>query len=162
MSNIVTYFVTRTVKDLLPAGDFKSINKSTENLFRCGHVQNIESTAVDNILYFKSNRLPEMCKNRVYCVQLALQSSSHDIISTECGCPAGQGSTGSCKHIGTLSYVLADFFRFRTSPEYLTCTDTLQQWNRPCARKVEPIPVDQLGDRRCKLLPSKFEIKDLR
>ena len=96
MSNIVAYFVTRTVKDLLPAGDFKSVNKSAENLFRCGHVQNIESTAVDNILYFKSNCLPEMRKDRVYCVRLALQSSSYDIIGAECGCPAGQGSTGSC------------------------------------------------------------------
>ena len=47
MSNIVTYFVTRTVKDLLQAADFKFVNKSAENLFRCGHVQNIESTAVD-------------------------------------------------------------------------------------------------------------------
>ena len=92
-------------------------------------------------------------------MRLALQSSSCDIIGAECGCPAGQGSTGICKHIGALLYAFAEFFRFRTSPEYLTCTDTLQQWNHLRARKVEPIPVDQLGDRRCKLLPSKVRDK---
>ena len=84
-----------------------------------------------------------MCKDRVYCLRLALQSSICDIIGAECGCPAGQGSSGSCKNIGAFSYAFADFFRFRTSAEYLTCTDTLQQWSCACACKVEPIPVDQ-------------------
>lgn len=61
--------------------------------------------------------------------------------------------------VGALSYALADFIRFRTSPEYQTCTDMLQQWNRPRSRKVEPIPVDQLGVRRRELLPSKVRAK---
>lgn len=68
MSHIVAYFVTRTVKDSLPAGDFKSVNKSAENLFRCGHVQSILSVAVDDVFYIKSKCLPEMRKDRVYCV----------------------------------------------------------------------------------------------
>ncbi len=42
MSTIISYFVTRCLRDSLPAGDFKSISKSAENLFRCGHVQDIE------------------------------------------------------------------------------------------------------------------------
>lgn len=95
----------------------------------------------------------------MYCVQMALQSSSSDIISVECGCPAGCGPTGSCKHIGALLYALADYIRFRASPEYQTCTDTLQSWNRPRARKVEPIPVDQLGDHQRELLPSRVRAK---
>ena len=40
--NMITYFVTRTVTDGLPANDFKSINKSAKYLFDCGHVQNIQ------------------------------------------------------------------------------------------------------------------------
>lgn len=159
MSHIVAYFVTRTVKDSLPAGDFKSINKSAENLFRCGHVQNIQLASVTGILYIKSNCLPEMRRDRVYCVRMALRGSSCDIIAAECGCPAGRGPNGSCKHIGALSYALADFVRFKTSPEYQTCTDKLQVWNRPRARKVQPIPVDQLGDRRRELAPSKVRAK---
>ena len=59
MSHIVAYFVTRTVKDFLPAGDFKSVNKFAENLFRSGgHVQNIQSVPVNNNI--KSTCLPEM------------------------------------------------------------------------------------------------------
>ena len=38
-SNIVAYFVSRSVYDGLPACDFKGINKSAQYLFRCGHVQ---------------------------------------------------------------------------------------------------------------------------
>ena len=38
-SNIVAYFVSRSVYDGLPAGDFKTINKSAQYLFGCGHVQ---------------------------------------------------------------------------------------------------------------------------
>ena len=159
MSQIVAYFVTRTVKDSLPAGDFKSVNRSAENLFRCGHIQRIECVPEGDILYVRSNCLPEMRKDRVYCVKIALQSSSFDIIGAECGCPAGHGPNGSCKHIGALSYALADFIRFRASPDYQTCTDVLQQWNRPRSRRVEPIPVDQLGDRRRELLPSKIRAK---
>ena len=135
------------------------MNKSAENLFRCGHVQNIQSVTEGGICFIKSKCLPEMRKDRVYYVQMAVRNCSSDIISAECGCPAGHGPTGSCKHIGALSYALADFNRFKTSPEYQTCTDKLQQWNRPRARKVEPIPVDQLGDRRRELLPSKVRAK---
>ena len=101
-----------------------------------------------NSLYIRSKCLPEMRKDRVYSVKMALQSTSFDIIGAECGCPAGQGPTGSCKHIGALSYAIADFVQFRASPDYQTCTDVLQQWNRPRSRKVEPIPVDKLGERR--------------
>ena len=30
-------------------------------------------------------------------------------------------------------------------------TDVLQTWNRPRAKRVEPIPVDEMGDRRREL-----------
>ena len=92
-----------------------------------------------------------MRKDWVYCVQMALKSSSCDIAG-KCGCPAGCGPTGSCKHRGALSYAFADFLRFRRSPKYQTCREKLQLWNYPHARKVQPIPVDQLGECCC---PSK-------
>ena len=95
------------------------------------------------------------CGYRIYLMQMALQRNSSEIVSAQCGCPAGYGPTGSCKHIWALSYTLADFITFRTSPEYQTYTDILQQWNRPCAHKVEPVPVSQLGGHRRELLPSK-------
>ena len=84
---------------------------------------------------------------------MALQHTSADIIGAECACPAGHGPTGSCKHIGALSYVLSDFSRLRVSSEYQASADILQQWNHPHVRKLEPVPVHQLGDRRHELLP---------
>ena len=85
-SHILAYFVTGTVKDFLPAGDFKSVNKFAENLMWSCSEYSIslgEQHSVHQI-----NRLPEMRKNHVYCVQMALESSSSDIIAAECGCPA--------------------------------------------------------------------------
>ena len=159
MSNIVTYFVARTVKDSLPAGDFKSINKSAENLFKCGHIQMLQSVTVDGTVFVKANCLPEMKKDRIYVVKIALEKEKFDMLGAECGCPAGRGPHGSCKHIGALAYALADFVRFKKSPEYLTCTDKLQEWNQPRARKVEPLPACELGGRRRELVPSKMRAR---
>ena len=39
---LVEYFVSRTVSDGLPAGDFKSMNTKAKGLFDCGHVQNMD------------------------------------------------------------------------------------------------------------------------
>ena len=158
MSDIMSYFVTRCLEDSLPSGDFKSISKSSENLFRCGHVQNIQVSKLDDSVYVKSQCLLEMRKDQVYCVRMRL-SKSLDILNAECGCPAGCGPCASCKHIGALSYALADFFRILTAQEVSTCTDRLQQWNHPRGRKVDRIPVDKLGDRRRELLPSKIRDK---
>ena len=47
---MITYFVTRTVIDGLPANDFKSINKSAKYLFDCGHVQNIQVGNTSSLL----------------------------------------------------------------------------------------------------------------
>ena len=116
MSDIMSYFVTRCLEDSLPSGDFKSISKSSENLFRCGHVQNIQVSKLDDCVYVKSQCLPEMRKDRVYCVRMRL-SKSLDILNAECGCPAGCGPCASCKHIGALSYALADFFHILTAQE---------------------------------------------
>ena len=74
----------------------------------------------------------------------------------ECGCPAGLGPLGSCKHIGALSYALADFCKARSLPEYKTCAEKLQEWNKPRAKRVEPIPVEKLGTRRQQLLPERL------
>ena len=41
LSNVISYFVMRTASDGKAANDFKSINQSAENLFRCGHVQGL-------------------------------------------------------------------------------------------------------------------------
>ena len=155
MGHIVTYFVTRTVCDSLPATDLKSINKSADNLFRCGHVQEIVVCTTTSLLFLRAKCVPEMRKDRIYKLGLALQADSFDITHAECGCPAGKGPHGSCKHIAALCYALADFCRLGVLPDFLTCTEKLQQWNCPRAKRIDRIPVDQLVSRRRELLPEK-------
>ena len=40
--HMISYFVSHTATDGLPAGDIKSINKAAKHLYDCGHVQNVE------------------------------------------------------------------------------------------------------------------------
>ena len=149
----MSYFVTHCL-----TGDFKSISRSAENLFRCGHVQHIKVAADDEHVFIKSVCLPEMRKDRVYHIHTCLSKIGYDILNAECGCLAGSGPCASCKHIGALAYALTDFFQIKYASDGLpTCTDCLQQWNCPRGRKIEPIPVEHLGDRRRELMmPSKI------
>ena len=162
---LVSYFVFRTVADGLPAGGFKSMNKSAKYLFDCGHVQNIligQSTAYTLV---RANCLPEMKKDRVYKVFLSLEATSWDIATAECGCPAGKGPNASCKDVGALCYALVEFFKSGKMPDFLTCTQQLQEWNKPRPRKVEPIPQHVLHHRNMILVlyPCVNQIKcDLR
>ena len=156
-SHIVAYFVTRTVSDCLPAADFKSVNKSGESLFRCGHVQSIQVCTTETPhLYVRANCLPEMKKDKVYRVCMALTIDGYDLAHAECGCPAGRGPHGSCKHICALCYTLVDFCRLVRLPDFRTCTNQLQQWNQPRGRRVDLIPVEKLGARHRELLPQKY------
>ena len=150
----MAYFVTRSVSDGQIAGDIKSINKSAENLFTCGLVQNIEFVNVDCWMYIKAKCLLKMKKDRVYILKLVLKLKKHDMVSAECGCPAGLGLKGSCKHIAALTYALADFSHHGSLPEYQTCRQLLQQWNRPRQQHVDIIPVYQLGSHRRNLTSS--------
>ena len=58
-AQIVSYFVTRTVSDGLASSDFKSLNQSALNLFRCEHVQSVEVSSDEAKLSIRANWLPE-------------------------------------------------------------------------------------------------------
>ena len=131
---IVAYFVTKTVSDGKRAGDFKSINTSAVNLFLCGHIQMIQVTTDENLLWVKANCLPEMRKDRVYKVIVSLRKPGIEVISAQCGCPAGKGPNASCKHIAALCYALVNFYQCGNLPDFLVCTQKLQEWNRPRAK----------------------------
>ena len=75
----------------------------------CGHVQAIQVCSVDKHLFVKAKCISKLRNDRVYCVQMALTMDSFDAVNAQCGCPAGRGPHGSCKHIAVLSYALADF-----------------------------------------------------
>ena len=61
-AQIINYFVVRTAVDGTSASDMKAINSSALNLFKCGHVQNIQ-ICIDEYPYVTSKCVPEMRKD---------------------------------------------------------------------------------------------------
>ena len=135
-AQIINYFVVRTAVDGMPASDMKVINNSAVYLFHCGHVQDIRVN-FEKYMCVQAKCLPEMRKDRIYKLILFLDLESSEIIAAECGCPAGKGPCASCKHIGGLCYAIEEFCYFGQVPEFLTCTDKLQQWNRPRPKSLK-------------------------
>ena len=109
MSHIVAYFVSQSVTNGKVAGDLKPISKSAENLFICGHVQNIQCVEVDRIIYVKTKCPPEMRKDRVYLLKVAIKSEVSDI---------GMGPKGNCKLIAALAYPLVNGMEQTSSKEF--------------------------------------------
>ena len=145
---MISYFVSRTATDGLPAGDIKSINKAAKHLYDCGHVQNVEVGYTNAAIFLRAICHPEMRKDRIYNLQMSIDKNNFDITSASCDCPAGKGPTASCKHVGALCYALVEFCTSGKIPEFLTCTDRLQQWNKPRPKKVDPIPVAEFFKRK--------------
>ena len=130
MANLTTYFVTRIVSDNKQANDFKSINKKAYPLFKDGNVQYISTSAYQGKCYITATCIPEMKKTLVYHLKMILVEQG-DIDHAECGCPAGQGPKGSCKHIAALGYALEEFSRIKNVRDPVACTSQLQSWNQP-------------------------------
>ena len=149
---MIAHFVTRTVDDGLPAGDFKGINQKARYLFQCGHVQKLEIKSSNSCMYIRADCLPEMKKDTVYKIRMTLNHPSYEIDGAQCECKAGKGPKASCKHVGALCYAFAEFCSSGHIPGFLTCTERLQEWNKPRARRVEVIPVSELTSRRLQIL----------
>ena len=120
-------------------------------MFKCGHVQNIQVNSTSESLLIREDCVPEMRKDWVYKLIIHL-GSNLNIISAQCGCPAGKGPTASCKHIGALCYALANLCASGKLPDFITCTEKLQEWNKPRGKKVQPIPVEDFIDRKHEIL----------
>jgi len=96
-------------------------------------------------LWIQAHCLPEMKKDRTYKVQLSLSVSGWDIIGANCECPAGQGPAATCKHIGALCQ---NFCEVGTIPQFFTCTQRIQEWNKPRDKKLSPITVTDLKEHK--------------
>ena len=147
-AQIVTYFVTRQVCDSRLCGDFKAINRSAINLFRCGHLQQVEVLNTNDTLWLQAYCLPEMKKDKTYKVELSISRGKWEISSGKCRCPAGKGPAATCKHIGALRYLFMGFCESGTIPEFFTCTQHLQEWNRPRAKKLDAKAVTDLKEHK--------------
>ena len=84
--------------------------------------------AIQIQLFFKSYIPPRNTKG-LYLQPL--DQNCYDITAESCDCPVGKGPLASCKNVGTLCYALVEFCASGNIPEFLTCTDRLQQWNKP-------------------------------
>ena len=83
-----------------------------------------------------------MRKDRIYRVRLCAAVPANERLTTDvhaahCICPAGLA--GSRNHIAALLYALEDFVKSGLREEAAeVCTEKLNAWNRPRARKVKP------------------------
>ena len=75
----------------------------------------------------------------------AINQNIYDITAANWDYPAGKGPSANCKHVGLMCYALVEFCAFGKLPEYLTCTDKLQRWNKPGHKKVNRIPVAEFS-----------------
>ena len=87
--------------------------------------------------------LPKMKKDTVYKATLAINDEGH-IQTATCGCPAGVGPTGRCKHISALCFALEEFYRIKKLRSPRSCTSELQKWNQPRNRKLDACAVDDI------------------
>ena len=126
-AEIINYFVTRTAVDGLPASDVKGMNASALNLFQCSHIQSISVciNITQRRQFIKCDCIPEMRKDRIYKVNMVIDSDTHNIVGARCGCPAGKGPCATCKHVGGLCYALEEYCRLGRTPDYITCTEKL-------------------------------------
>ena len=93
-----------------------------------------------------------MRKDRVYKVILILNLGTFNVVGDGCECPTGKGPQSSCKHLGSLCYSLEKYSHLEKSPEYPTCTDNIQEWNKPQNRKLDSPTVTSLSFQRKKTL----------
>ena len=49
-------------------------------------------------------------------------------------------------------YALEEYSRIGRSPDFLTCTDKLQEWNKPRQKRLDALPVTSLTSRRNEIL----------
>ena len=80
-AQIIEYFVLRTVVDGLPVSDFKSMNLSALNLYKCGHIQKIEAciSTANTLMYLRAICLPEMKKDTMYSLKMQLDDTNFEI-----------------------------------------------------------------------------------
>lgn len=142
IANILNYFIHRKALDGNPTNDYKDINSKAYPLYKAGFIQSVLFNFNDasKIVMMKGTCAAEMKKTVMYSLRIAFQNN--DIIYATCGCPAGRGPTGICKHIGALCYFIEDLCRTKIAT-YQSSTSSLQQWHQPTRkRKSSPRSFD--------------------
>ena len=143
IGSITNYFISRLANDGQPTNDYKNMNSHSYPLFKAGHIQSIYVALQGNKYMIRCVCLPEMKKDILYKLNLTMDSSG-EILSATCGCPAGNGPTGSCKHISALCYALEEFSRIKELRSPQSCTSQLQKWNQLRKRRLDSCCLDDI------------------
>ena len=142
-ANINKYFIDRIASDGQPTNDYKDINSHAYPLFKAGHIQSIFVATQSDSYRFKCHCLPEMKKDILYNICLTVDSIG-EILGASCGCPAGAGPNGRCKHIAAFTFALEEYCSIRELRSPQSCTSELQKWNQPRKRKLESRSVNNI------------------
>ena len=140
IEHVTEYLIYRKEEDKLQAEDWKNFKSGGYKLFKEGHVRNIYVNCDADSCKVTCECLPEMKKDRVYKIKLIIAVSSSNVILAECGCPAGMGPYGSCKHVAATLYVLEDFhclYNILKVDDNESCTSRLQTWNHPRKKRLD-------------------------
>ena len=150
---MIDYFIYRNDSDGLERQDWKNLNSGGYKLFKEGHVQSVSAGLSGNTCCVKGKCLPEMKKDRVYELQMCINTDNNSVKGAECTCPAGRGPSGSCKHIAAFCFAIEDFVRTRDKipsskdSDDVSCTSVLQQWNKPRKKRLDSKMVENISFR---------------
>lgn len=153
INEVIDYFIYCDDNDGLERQDWKNLNSEGYKLYKEGYVQSLSAGLSGNTCCVKGKCLPEMKKDSVCELQMCINTSSSNVKVAECTCPAGQGSSGNCKHIAAFCFALEDFVRTRDKitcledNDQVSCTSVLQQWNKPRKQRLDSKMVEDISFR---------------
>ena len=158
IANILNYFIHRKAQDGNPTNDYKDVNNKAYPLYKAGFVQSVLYKTDDSFttVMIRAICAAEMKKSVAYKLRLVIHNN--EVLFAACGCPAGRGPTGICKHIGALCYFIEDLCRTKII-HYQSSTSTLQQWHQPARkRKSSPLTLDTVKFQKAEYGKVKREI----
>lgn len=69
----------------------------------------------------------------------------------QCSCLAGKGPLATCKHVAAILFALEHFCRLGFTKDTVTCTERLQEWNKPCSKISARMCVSDMDVRKSSL-----------
>lgn len=122
------------MKRVMPRTNLKGFN-----LFKSGHVLSIKCQKLNDHCYVKSQVLPSMKKSKAYSCFIVMDALGQ-VVKAYDGCPAG--IDGRCNHVAATLFALEQCFKFQAGgTDTISCTSKPCQWNIPCKRKIDNVPI---------------------
>lgn len=162
IGTILSLFLDGSQADGQANANFKAVvgDSKAVRLFKAGYVGKIRFVRDGDKVFFAAQCQPEMRSSSDYQIRFVVESSPlvskssttvQRFLHSQCSCAAGRGPVATCKHIAAVLFGLEEFSRLGFTKETVTCTERLQQWNRPHAKKIVPMSVPEMDCRKTSL-----------